>query len=49
MCKPRFFHRIDALGLGRGEALSVDQVKRAEPGSPSNGETEFAITKSHQF
>jgi hypothetical protein len=27
----------------------VDQVKRAEPGSPSNGEMEFGITKIRQF
>ena len=44
--KPRSFSEIEALSPVGGEALSVGQVKRAEPGSPSNGEMKFGITRS---
>ena len=46
LSKPRFFCRTKALSPVGGEALSVGQVKRAEPGSPSNGEMKFGITRS---
>ena len=37
------------MGLAGGEALSVDQVKKAEPGSPSNVEMEFGMARSSNF